>query len=79
MPIRSVPHASGPFRRPSGPSCRGGASSLLRQGQGAALHRPAPARMAGWRTSAAALAGAAVEHVLSLPAAMPRSPTADGA
>ena len=69
MPIRSAPFASGPFRRPAGPSCRGGASSVLRQGQGAALHRPAPARMAGWRAGAAALAGGAVEHVLTLPVA----------
>ena len=69
MPIRSVPFASGSSRRPTGPSCRGGASSLLRQGQGAALHRPVPARMAGWRASAASRAGA-VEHVLTLPAAL---------
>jgi len=75
MPIRSVPFASGSSRRPAGPSCRGGASSLLRQGQGAALHRPAPARMAGWRANVA-LAGGAVEHVLSLPAAWPLSATA---
>lgn len=57
---------SAPSRRPSGPRCHGGASSLLRLGFGALPQRVAAARASGW-CALGDSAGASVEHVVSLP------------
>jgi hypothetical protein len=55
-----------PSRRPAGPSCHGGASSLLRLGFGAVPQRVATARASGW-SELANSTGADVEHVVGLP------------
>ncbi len=39
--------------RPAGPSCRGGASSLLRLGQPASPRLPTPGALSGWMSRAA--------------------------
>jgi hypothetical protein len=57
---------SAPMRRPVGPSCHGGASSLLRLGFGALPQRVAAARANG-RSELGDPAGAQVEHVVGLP------------
>jgi hypothetical protein len=57
---------SAPPRRPAGPRCHGGASSLLRLGFGAVPQRVAAARASGW-CELADSAGADVEHVVGLP------------
>ena len=57
---------SAPLRRPAGPRCHGGASSLLRLGFGALGQRVAATRTSGWCEPADA-AGAEVEHVVGLP------------
>ena len=55
-----------PSRRPAGPSCHGGASSLLRLGFGAVPQRVAAARASGWCDLADPV-GADIEHVVGLP------------
>jgi len=57
---------SAPMRRPAGPSCHGGASSLLRLGFGALPQRVAAARASGW-SELGDPASADVEHVVGLP------------
>jgi hypothetical protein len=57
---------SAPLRRPTGPRCHGGASSLLRLGFAAVPQRVAAARASGWREPANSFA-ADVEHVVGLP------------
>ena len=57
---------SAPLRRPAGPRCHGGASSLLRLGFGAVPQRVAAARASGW-CELASSTSASVEHVVSLP------------
>ena len=57
---------SAPPRRPAGPRCHGGASSLLRLGFGAVPQRVATARASGW-CELADSTGADVEHVVGLP------------
>ena len=63
---RRSPAFSAPLRRPAGPRCHGGASSLLRLGFGATPQRVAATRTSGWCEPADA-AGAEVEHVVGLP------------
>jgi hypothetical protein len=58
--------ASSPLRRPAGPRCHGGASSLLRLGFGGMPQRVAAARASGW-CELADPAGSGVEHVIGLP------------
>ncbi len=55
-----------PLRRPAGPRCHGGASSLLRLGFGALPQRVAAARASGW-CELGDPAGTGVEHVIGLP------------
>jgi hypothetical protein len=55
-----------PSRRPSGPRCHGGASSLLRLGFGALPQRVAAARASGW-CELGDSAGDHIEHVIGLP------------
>jgi hypothetical protein len=57
---------SAPLRRPAGPRCHGGASSLLRLGFGALPQRVAAARASGW-CELGDPAGASVEHIIGLP------------
>ncbi|HSC62353.1 MAG TPA: hypothetical protein VLD35_01870 [Caldimonas sp.] len=57
---------SAPMRRPAGPRCHGGASSLLRLGFGALPQRVAAARPSGWSELGHSDA-AEVEHVVGLP------------
>lgn len=57
---------SAPPRRPAGPRCHGGASSLLRLGVGTLPQRVAAARAGGW-CELADSADAGVEHVVGLP------------
>jgi hypothetical protein len=62
---RSSP-LSAPLRRPAGPRCHGGASSLLRLGFGAVPQRIATARASGWcETSHSGSAG--IEHIVGMP------------
>lgn len=63
---RHPPFAASPQRRPTGPRCHGGASSLLRLGIGGLPRRVATARASGWCESADG-AGAGVEHIVGLP------------
>jgi len=56
---------SAPLRRPAGPRCHGGASSLLRLGFGVLPQRVATPRASGWSESAGS--DAVVEHVVGLP------------
>ncbi|MEO8835829.1 MAG: hypothetical protein ABI364_03730 [Caldimonas sp.] len=51
------------LRRPSGPSCHGGASSLLRVGFGAAPRAATPL-VSGWRELAEDADRAHLEHVV---------------
>ena len=55
-----------PSRRPAGPSCHGGASSLLRLGYGTQPQRVAPARASGWSELGNAVEDT-VEHVVGWP------------
>jgi hypothetical protein len=55
------------LRRPSGPRCHGGASSLLRLGFGALPPRAASSLGPGWRERSDAADSAAVEHVVGWP------------
>lgn len=57
---------SAPPRRPAGPRCHGGASSLLRLGLASLPQRVDAARASGW-CEAADSAGTSVEHVVGLP------------
>jgi hypothetical protein len=57
------PFRSAPLRRPAGPRCHGGASSLLRLGFGALPQRAAATRASGWSE----VDSDAVEHVVGLP------------
>ena len=57
---------SAPPRRPAGPRCHGGASSLLRLGFGALPQRVAAARPSGWSERADSVDDV-VEHVVGLP------------
>jgi len=68
---RRSPLFSTPLRRPAGPRCHGGASSLLRLGFGAQPSRVASARASGW-CELADPSGAGVEHVVGMPSRAPR-------
>jgi hypothetical protein len=57
---------SAPPRRPAGPRCHGGASSLLRLGYGTQPQRVAAARASGWSELGDAAQGT-VEHVVGWP------------
>jgi hypothetical protein len=61
---------SAPLRRPAGPRCHGGASSLLRLGFGASPPRVAAARASGW-CELADPSAASVEHVIGMPLRAP--------
>jgi hypothetical protein len=63
---RMLVPASSP-RRPLGPRCHGGASSLLRLGFGAAPQRPMRTRVSGWMDLGDAPDAARVEHVVGWP------------
>jgi len=56
-------------RRPAGPRCHGGASSLLRLGIAAVPQRAVEARASGWRELDGT--GASVEHVVRRPLCAP--------
>jgi hypothetical protein len=56
-------------RRPAGPRCHGGASSLLRLGLAALPQRAIATRATGWRELDGA--GAGVEHVVRRPLCAP--------
>jgi len=71
-PSRRSPLFSVPRRRPAGPRCHGGASSLLRLGFGATPPRVAAARAGGW-CELADPSGAGDEHVIGMPSRAPRS------
>jgi len=68
---RRSPLLSAPLRRPAGPRCHGGASSLLRLGFGAAASRVATPRAGAW-CELADPSGASVEHVVGMPSRAPR-------
>ena len=55
------------LRRPLGPRCHGGASSLLRLGFGAAPQRPVSPRLSGWMEISDSFDAALVEHVVGWP------------
>ncbi|MGZ8471816.1 MAG: hypothetical protein ACXWZ7_20680 [Gemmatirosa sp.] len=55
-------------RRPAGPRCHGGASSLLRLGAAVVAPRVAPAAASGWNDLDDA---SAVEHVVRRPLCAP--------
>jgi hypothetical protein len=57
---------SAPLRRPAGPRCHGGASSLLRLGFATVPQRVAATRASGW-SELAHSSDADVEHVVGLP------------
>jgi hypothetical protein len=59
---------SAPLRRPAGPRCHGGASSLLRLAAAALPRHAVAARASGWRELDDA---AAVEHVVRRPLCAP--------
>jgi hypothetical protein len=61
--LRRPSFAATPLRRPSGPRCHGGASSLLRLGLGAQSQRAMAARSSGWLELKQS-DGAAVEHIV---------------
>ncbi|MEO5845663.1 MAG: hypothetical protein ABIQ33_12570 [Caldimonas sp.] len=63
---RRSPLHSTPLRRPAGPRCLGGASSLLRLGFGAVPPRVAAARASGWCEPNDSR-GAGVEHIIGMP------------
>ncbi len=63
---RSFSPASSP-RRPLGPRCHGGASSLLRLGFGAGPQRAASSRVSGWMEISDSFDAAQVEHVVGWP------------
>jgi hypothetical protein len=74
MPASRRPSlASAPLRRPAGPRCHGGASSLLRLGFGAVPQRIAAVRASGWCELDDATP-ARVEHVVGLPLRAGRPP-----
>lgn len=52
------------LRRPLGPRCHGGASSLLRLGFGAAPQRAVSPRVSGWMEISDCFDAALVEHVV---------------
>ncbi|MEP7139969.1 MAG: hypothetical protein ABI745_10105 [Caldimonas sp.] len=54
-------------RRPLGPRCHGGASSLLRLGFGAVPQRAASSRVSGWMEISESFDAARVEHVVGSP------------
>jgi hypothetical protein len=58
--------SAAPLRRPAGPRCRGGGSSLFRPRFGVAAPRAATCP-SGWRDRAEASDAAAVEHVVGWP------------
>ena len=67
MPSSRRPsHTRSHLRRPTGPRCHGGASSLLRLGYGTQPQRVAQARASGWSELGDAAEGA-VEHVIGWP------------
>ncbi len=53
-----------PSRRPLGPRCHGGASSLLRLGFGAAPQRALSPRVSGWMEIGDSFDDTPVEHVV---------------
>ena len=63
---RSLSPVSSP-RRPLGPRCHGGASSLLRLGFGAAPQRAASSRVSGWMEISESFDAAEIEHVVGWP------------
>jgi hypothetical protein len=63
---RSLSLASSP-RRPLGPRCHGGASSLLRLGFGAAPQRTVSSRLSGWMEISDSFDATLVEHVVGWP------------
>ena len=56
--LQTIPNAR--RGRPTGPSCRGGASSLLRLAQPATPRLPAPVDLAGWISRASRVLGPSV-------------------
>ncbi|MEP7139744.1 MAG: hypothetical protein ABI745_08970 [Caldimonas sp.] len=60
---RPFPPAPSP-RRPLGPRCHGGASSLLRLGFGAVPQRAASTRVSSWMEISESFDAAQVEHVV---------------
>ena len=68
-PRRSLVSTAFP-RRPAGPRCHGGASSLLRLGVAAVPQRAVAARASGWRELDDD-AAASVEHVVRRPLCVP--------
>jgi hypothetical protein len=63
---RRSPPLHSPWRRPAGPRCHGGASSLLRLGFSALPQRVATARASGW-SELADPAADRVEHIIGMP------------
>ena len=61
--FRRPSFAATPVRRPAGPRCHGGASSLLRLGLGTQPQRAMAARSSGWLELQES-DGAAVEHIV---------------
>ena len=72
---RRSPLLATSWRRPAGPRCHGGASSLLRLGSSAVPQRVATARASGWSELADADA-VAIEHIVGLPVRAARAATA---
>jgi hypothetical protein len=60
---RSLSLASSP-RRPLGPRCHGGASSLLRLGFGAGPQRTLSPRLSGWMEISDSFDAMLVEHIV---------------
>jgi hypothetical protein len=69
MPPRRSFVSTATGRRPAGPRCHGGASSLLRLACAALPQRAVEARAIGWRELDDA--GAGVEHVVRRPLCAP--------
>ena len=63
---RPYPLASS-SRRPLGPRCHGGASSLLRLGFGATAQRAVSPRVSGWMEISDSFDDTLVEHVVGWP------------
>jgi len=67
MPSSRRPsYTRSPLRRPTGPRCHGGASSLLRLGYGTQPQRVASPRASGWSELGDAVEDT-VEHVVGWP------------
>jgi len=69
MSPRRSPLSAAAVRRPVGPRCHGGASSLLRLASAALPQRAVAARASGWRELDDA--DASVEHVVRRPLCAP--------